>query len=396
MSLNILFLTYHEVTHQKGGIERMTDVVVNDLLNREGFCCYSAYYYPNKLEHTIFSDKLCLERGNEYRQLARFIEDNGINVLVNQQIYTLDNVLAKLNKCYSLRYIYFQHDRTAVDLLPAVSYYWYAATHGVDKQKKFIFLMKFLISPLYVLMRRFYYWHSFRSIYRNADSVILLSRYFIPVFLRSIGFPTDRKRCIRIINNSVTLPTVSTPENIENKHYEVLIVSRLTEDRKRISLAIKIWWLYQQRYDEAKKWILRIVGDGEYAPDYRRLVKEKNVPNVIFEGQVDDTVQFYHKASAFIMTSDAEGWGLTLMEAQQMGVVPIAFDSYESIHEIIQDGVNGLLVKEGDCNGFVRKLHDLLSDDGERKRMAVSGLDVVNRFSIDRMMEQWMKILGGN
>ena len=43
MSLNILFLTYHEVTHQKGGIERMTDVVVNDLLNREGFCCYSAY-----------------------------------------------------------------------------------------------------------------------------------------------------------------------------------------------------------------------------------------------------------------------------------------------------------------------------------------------------------------
>ena len=245
-------------------------------------------------------------------------------------------------------------------------------------------------------MRRFYYWHSFRSIYRNADSVILLSRYFIPVFLRSIGFPTDRKRCIRIINNSVTLPTVSTPENIENKHYEVLIVSRLTEDRKRISLAIKIWWLYQQRYDEAKKWILRIVGDGEYAPDYRRLVKEKNIPNVIFEGQVDDTVQFYHKASAFIMTSDAEGWGLTLMEAQQMGVVPIAFDSYESIHEIIQDGVNGLLVKEGDCNGFVRKLHDLLSDDGERKRMAVSGLDVVNRFSIDRMMEQWMKILGGN
>ena len=96
------------------------------------------------------------------------------------------------------------------------------------------------------------------------------------------------------------------------------------------------------------------------------------------------------------MTSDAEGWGLTLMEAQQMGVVPIAFDSYESIHEIIQDGVNGLLVKEGDCNGFVRKLHDLLSDDGERTRMAVSGLDVVNRFSVDRMMEQWMKILGGN
>ena len=396
MSLNILFLTYHEVTPQKGGIERMTDVVVNDLLNREGFYCYSAYYYPNELEHTIFSDKLCLEWGNEYKQLARFVADNKINVLVNQQIYTLSNILTKLNQYYSVRYIYFQHDRTAVDLLPAVSYYWYAATHGNDKQKKFIFLTRFLISPLYVLMRRFYYWYSFRNIYRNADTIILLSRYFIPVFLKSIGFSTDRQQFIRIINNSITLPIVSTPENIDNKHYEVLIVSRLTEDRKRISLAIKIWWLYQQRYDEAKKWILRIVGDGEYALDYRRLVREKNIPNIIFEGQVDDTVQFYHKASAFIMTSDAEGWGLTLMEAQQMGVVPIAFDSYESIHEIIQDGVNGLLVKEGNCDEFVRKLHDLLSNDGKRRRMAVSGLDVVNRFSVDKMMKQWMKILRAN
>ena len=79
-----------------------------------------------------------------------------------------------------------------------------------------------------------------------------------------------------------------------------------------------------------------------------------------------------------------------------MGVVPIAFDSYESIHEIIQDGVNGLLVKEGNCDEFVRKLHDLLSDDRKRRRMAVSGLDVVNRFSVDRMMNQWMKILRAN
>lgn len=35
------------------------------------------------------------------------------------------------------------------------------------------------------------------------------------------------------------------------------------------------------------------------------------------------------------MTSQIESWGLVITEAQQFGVVPIAYDSYPTIHEII-------------------------------------------------------------
>jgi glycosyltransferase involved in cell wall biosynthesis len=44
------------------------------------------------------------------------------------------------------------------------------------------------------------------------------------------------------------------------------------------------------------------------------------------------------------MTSAYEGWGLTLTEAQQMGVVPIAFDSFGAVYDIIENEYNGLII----------------------------------------------------
>ncbi|WP_273163849.1 glycosyltransferase [Bacteroides fluxus] len=393
MNLNILFLTYFEVTPQKGGIERVTDIVATNLSEKNGIKCYSAYYYSNNLVHTNFSGKICLEWGEEYNQLHRFISENNISVVINQQIYSLNKIIVRLRQTLFVYYVYFQHDRTAIDLCSDFSYYKYAAHHGNNTRKRCMFAVKFMIAPVYAMMRKLYYRHLYRSIYHNVDTIVLLSRYFIPVFLKSMGKLSDSRKCISIINNSVTLPSVTTPEDISKKLREVLIVSRLTEERKRISLAIKIWQLYQNSFEESKEWILRIVGNGEYASDYKKLVAKKKIPNIIFEGQVEDTIEYYRRASAFIMTSDAEGWGLTLVEAQQMGVVPIAFNSYESIHEIIQDGVNGVLVKNSDCTEFVRKLHELLNDDNKRRSMAINGLEVTRIFSVDRMISQWLKIL---
>lgn len=37
------------------------------------------------------------------------------------------------------------------------------------------------------------------------------------------------------------------------------------------------------------------------------------------------------------MTSAFEGFGMTLVEAQQYGVVPIVMDSYKSLHDIIKN-----------------------------------------------------------
>ena len=67
-----------------------------------------------------------------------------------------------------------------------------------------------------------------------------------------------------------------------------------------------------------------------------------------------------------MMTSRSEAWGLTLTEAQQMGVVPIAFDTYASLRDIITDGVDGEIIAEGDVDGYVRCVLNLMQDDVTR------------------------------
>lgn len=63
--------------------------------------------------------------------------------------------------------------------------------------------------------------------------------------------------------------------------------------------------------------------------------------NVLFEGR-QNPLSYYRRAAVFLMTSLFEGFGVTLTEAQQMGVVPMAMDSFEAVHDIINHRVSGI------------------------------------------------------
>lgn len=87
------------------------------------------------------------------------------------------------------------------------------------------------------------------------------------------------------------------------------------------------------------------MGIGSDLDSYKQYVRKHQLKQVSFRGlQVPE--EYYRQASIFMMTSKSEGWGLTLTEAQQYGCVPIAFDTYASLHEIITDRFNGFIIKK--------------------------------------------------
>lgn len=93
------------------------------------------------------------------------------------------------------------------------------------------------------------------------------------------------------------------------------------------------------------------------------------------------------------MTSRSESWGLTLTEAQQMGVVPIAFDTYASLREIITDDENGVVIEESDIDSYVNRMKILMSDKKLRQQMAKQAIESSQRFSQERIAEMWWKLL---
>ena len=94
-----------------------------------------------------------------------------------------------------------------------------------------------------------------------------------------------------------------------------------------------------------------------------------------------------------MMTSQSEGWGLTLTEAQQNGCVPLAFDTYASLHEIITDGYNGYIIPKDDLKGYVEQLKEIMRDDSLRKQLALTAINSSHRFEQNRIIEQWYNLL---
>ena len=93
------------------------------------------------------------------------------------------------------------------------------------------------------------------------------------------------------------------------------------------------------------------------------------------------------------MVSAYEGWGLTITEAQQCGCVPIAFDSFGAIHDIIDSGKNGIIVPEGNINEYAAQLKRLMNNPDELKRLSDNAREDCLRFSRENIAKQWKTLL---
>ena len=120
----------------------------------------------------------------------------------------------------------------------------------------------------------------------------------------------------------------------------------------------------------------------------RRYVKRYNLDRVVFAGQCDPK-SYYEQASILCLTSSYEGFPMVLLEAMQNKVVPIAFNSFNSITDIIIDGVTGVLVEPFDLDGYASKLEMLMIKQLERQKMAEHAFEHMANFSKDNVSKLW-------
>lgn len=93
-----------------------------------------------------------------------------------------------------------------------------------------------------------------------------------------------------------------------------------------------------------------------------------------------------------MMTSAFEGFGMTLVEAQQYATVPIVMDTYKSLHDIITNSENGVIIEDNDIEGYTKELIRLMKNDEYRKRLAFNGINSCKIFSIHSIANKWEKL----
>ena len=137
-------------------------------------------------------------------------------------------------------------------------------------------------------------------------------------------------------------------------------------------------------YTKKGKKILNI----SYASYIKEYAKKINCKRVKFTG-FQDPRPYYEKADILTMASNSEGFGMVLVEAQQYGCVPIALDSFSAVHDIIENGRNGVLVEDNNREKYGKELLELIRKEDIRRTIAKNALQDCKKFSVKNIVDQW-------
>ena len=103
-------------------------------------------------------------------------------------------------------------------------------------------------------------------------------------------------------------------------------------------------------------------------------------------------IDFYRRAKLSVMTSRYEGFGMALVESQQMGVVPIATDSIICVKDIIQHGMNGIITPYGDVHKLAYNLQNIMNDESTRNQFMINAFDSCKKFEVNKIVDRWITL----
>ena len=217
----------------------------------------------------------------------------------------------------------------------------------------------------------------------NYDKIVTLSPSFIDDFI-SIYKKTDK-------NKLISIPNMNTYEsvNVIKKEKRVLFVGRLVSEVKGCDKLLRIWKEVSNTIDD---WHLDIVGDGPDRENLEKMAKDLNIKNCTFHGFCNPQ-PFYEKAQIFCMTSIFEGFGMVLTEAMQHSTIPIAFDSYSSLHDIITNNTNGIIIPAFDEKEYANKLKTLIKNQDSILKLSTEAKISSERFSKDNILNIWENLI---
>lgn len=232
---------------------------------------------------------------------------------------------------------------------------------------------------------------SMRYNYRHSDIYIVLSESYVDEFIRFTKLKHPDHLLVQ--TNPITLDCSNNLYEKTSKEKEIIYVGRLDSVQKKVERVIRTWSYIEKNFPD---WRLTIVGDGPDKQHLMEMVGQLGLKRASFEG-FQSPVEYYKRASLLILTSDFEGFPLVLPEAMSLGVIPVVYDSYAAVRDVIEDGINGLILpyhREGYSAKEAADMMSSLMKDAERlKKMAAAAIERSNKFSIDRIYGEWMEKL---
>ena len=193
---------------------------------------------------------------------------------------------------------------------------------------------------------------------------------------------------IKVIGNPIRaldLPKVKR-ENI------ILTVGRLIPT-KNVDRLIDVF----SNLDD-KHWELIVIGGNakhlDLLSQYKTQVKTLGMTEQIkLLGQQKHVEDHFAKSQIFAFMSTSEGFPNALGEAMAAGCACIAYDCVAGPSDMIDDGINGFLIPEGNETLFQQRLSELIQNQDIRERLGTKAQEKIKNFEAHKISQSFLDFM---
>lgn len=188
-------------------------------------------------------------------------------------------------------------------------------------------------------------------------------------------------------------PEPKAPVSIRRNPGAGVMLSRLS-DEKRVEHAIRAMSVVRAT-GEHPGTTLTVFGSGKDEDTLRRLVSAEGLEDTVdLAGYRAGAAQSLPDYSFLVLSSKFEGLPLVLVEAMAAGCIPIAYDIRYGPADVIQDGVNGFLVPEGDVDALAERIMQVATmPEARLESMREAALARSKDFSDPAVTRMWLDAL---
>ncbi len=219
---------------------------------------------------------------------------------------------------------------------------------------------------------------------KNADAVIAIANVVRDKFEKEFG------RSIVTVYNGVPIEDylVESHSVFEDETISMLLPGRITAGKGQLDAVMAVEALVKAGEFPV---VLHLAGHGQddYADKVRNYIADHELKdNVIIHDHISDLRKIRSECDIGLTCSKKEAFGRVTVENQLAGMLAIGANTGGTV-EIIQDGVNGLLYKEGDPYSLAGVITKACSDrDKMRKIAAFSREEAKTKYSICRVVDE--------